>query len=93
MGPVVMGLVVVGHLRTALPVHGSSGHLLALPPPGGITVLGVTLLAAAVRPLLSLTRPGGSMVQGLRSGGFSHGLRQMARDLGLDFFSELMIRH
>lgn len=33
------------------------------------------------------------MVQGLRSGGFSHGLRQMARDLGLDFFSELMIRH
>jgi hypothetical protein len=36
---------------------------------------------------------GGRVVQGLGSGGFSHGLRQMARDLGLDFFSELMIRH
>jgi hypothetical protein len=53
----------------------------------------VPLLAAAVRPLLSLARPGGSVVQGLGSRGFSHGLRQMARDLGLDFFSELMIRH
>jgi predicted lysophospholipase L1 biosynthesis ABC-type transport system permease subunit len=92
MGPVVMGLVVVGHLWTALPVHGSSGHLLALPPAGGIAVLGVTLLAAAVRPLLSLRRRGNVRLS-LRSGGFSHGLRQMARDLGLDFFSELMIRH
>jgi hypothetical protein len=84
---------VVGHLRAALPVHGSGGHLLALPPASGIAVLGVTLLAASVRPLLSLARAGGSMVQCLRAGGFSHGLRQMARDLRLDFFSELMIRH
>jgi len=88
-----MGLVVVGQLRTALPVHGSGGHLLALPPAGAVTVLGVPLFAAAVRPLLSLARPGGSGMQGLGPGGFSHGLRQMARDLGLDFFSELMIRH
>jgi len=88
-----MGLVVVGQLRTALPVHGAGGHLLALPPAGAVAVLGVPLLAAAVRPLLSLAGPGGSVVQGLGSRGFSHGLRQMARDLGLDFFSELMIRH
>ena len=89
----MVGLVVVGQLRTALPVDGSGGHLLPLPPAAGIAVFGVTVLAAAVRPLLTLRRRGGRIVQGLRSGGFSHGLRQMARDLGLDFFSELMIRH
>ena len=33
------------------------------------------------------------MVQGLRSGSFSHGLRQMARDLGLDLVSKVMFRH
>ena len=88
-----MGLVVVGHLRPALPVHGSGGYLLALPPARSVAVLGVPLLAAAVRPLLSLARPGGSVMQGLRSGGFSHGLREMARDPGLDFFSKLMVRH
>jgi hypothetical protein len=88
-----MGLVVVGHLRTTLPVHGSGGHLLALLPAGSVAVLGVPLLAAAVRPLLSLAGPRGSVMQGLGSGRSGHGLRQMARDLGLDVISELMIRH
>jgi hypothetical protein len=84
---------VVGHLRTALPVHGSRRHLLALPPAGSVAVLGMTVFPAAVGPLLPLGRRRESVAQGLRSGSFSHGLRQMARDLGMDFFSELMIRH
>jgi hypothetical protein len=84
---------VVGHLRSALPVHGSRRHLLALPPAGGVAVLGMTVFPAAVGPLSPLGRRRERVAQGLGSGSFSHGLRQMARDLGLDFFSELMIRH
>jgi hypothetical protein len=52
----------------------------------------MTVFPAAVRPLLPLGGRRENPAQ-LRSGRFSHGLRQMARDLGLDFFSELMLRH
>ena len=73
-------------------MDGRGGHLLARPPTGGIAVLGMTLLATTVRPLLSLRRRGNVRL-GLGTGGLGHGLRQMVRDLGFDFFSALIFSH